>query len=489
MLGLYVHTHWAYNHPYAARTWTLADWQGFLDGTAKLGYDLLMVWPLLDCMPPEPTASDREALGTLAQAIDIAHQAHGMRVAIVSCPNTIGNEQSPRYAYTQRPYFVCEKKVNPKAPEEVAAFLAGRRRQFALLAGADALAVIDSDPGGYIGSTRDEFVMLARGQAEVFREMNPEAEFIYWMLAGWENYNRFWERTLKDPEAAIPMWSDWTADEFPETLALMRRDIPEPWSALSLRAEHDQALASLGMTGKNLWFPYGVVEGEPVFPLMRFVPESIAGPLTPANLAQHPRGVMANAQTHCLQLPHLYLFAHLARGGSLATADYAHFADGLLPGLGETIASAWTALDSRDPDRQRSATQAIRAVAARPHAAGDLGGLLFGSPERFLADLAHNLDLRASLAILGQAIGSGADIAPALRTSLSVFRQYCDRTGFLDAYGGPLYSELNEPLAKLHDPGLDRVLQDFHRWQDPRVRNGIVPRLLEAMEACARRLT
>jgi len=486
MLGMYVHTHWGYHHPYAARTWTLQDWQGYLDGLSRLGYDLVMIWPLLDCMPPDPTPSDRQALGVLAQAIDLAHQAHGMRVAIVACPNTIGNAESPRYTYRERPYFVCEKKVNPRSRTEVAAFLAARRRQFELLAGADALAVIDSDPGGYIGSTRDDFVMLARTQTEVFRSFNPKAEFIYWMLAGWENYNRFWEKTLKDPDAASHMWSDWTADEFPETLALMRRDIPEPWSALSLRTEHDQALASLGMTDKNLWFPYGVVEGEPVFPLMRFVPESIAGRLTADSLAPHPRGVMANAQTHCMQLPHVYLFAHLAQGGSLQSADCAGFAERLIPGLGQTIAAAWLALDAHDPERQRAAARAIREALAGEHAVGDLGGLLFGSAGRFLDDLAHNLDLRAALVGLGRAIEAGTSVGAALRGSLAVLRAYCARTGFVDAYGGPLYSELNEPLAKLRHPALDVVLQDFHRWQDPRVRNGIVPRLLEAMEACSR---
>lgn len=488
MLGLYVHTHWGYNHPYSARTWSLEDWRGFLDGVSRLGYDLILVWPLFDCMPPEPTPSDREYLGTLSQAIRVAHQAHGMRAAIVACPNTIGNEESARYPYARRPYFVCEKKVNPRSAAEVGAFLAGRRRQFSFLAGADALAVIDSDPGGYIGSTRDDFVMLARGQAEAFREVNPGAEFIYWMLAGWENYNRFWERVLREEEAGSHMWSDWTPDEFPETLDLMRQQIAEPWSALTLRREHDEALASLGMSGKNLWFPYGLVEGEPVFPLMRFTPESVAGPLTAANLARHPRGVMANAQTHCLQIPHLYLFAHAARGGTPGQVDWPRVGDRLIPGCGETIAAGWGALDSGDPDRQRAAAAAVRTALARSEGVtvGDLGGLLFGSPVRFLEDLACNLELRACLGRFGRAVEAGGGaLGPAVREMLPALRACCERTGFVDAYGGPLYTELNEPLARLRHPGLDAVLRDFHRWRDPRVRNGIVPRLLAAIELWA----
>jgi hypothetical protein len=486
MLGMYVHTHWGYRRPYAARTWTLADWDGFLDGLAKLGYDMVMVWPLFDCMPAEPTPSDRDYLATLARAIDRAQVAHGMRVALVSCPNTIGNAEAARYTYQERPYFVCEQKVNPKSAVEVEAFLAGRRRQFAAVAHADALAIIDSDPGGYIGSTRDEFVSLVKGQVEAFRSFNPKAEFIYWMLAGWENYNRFWAKAVANPDAAAHMWSDWTADEFPETLALMQRDIPEPWSALSLRAEHDQALTSLSLDAKNMWFPYGVIEGEPVFPLMRSVPESVAGYLTAERLQQHSRGVMANAQTHCLQLPHIYLFAHIARGGTLQTADFGAFAERLLPGLSEPIVAAWGALDSQDPDRQRRCAAAIRLATPPSPRVGDLAGLLFGSATRFLDDLCANLELRATLVDLNRAVAAGTAVPAAIGQALARLRAYGARTGFVDAYGGPLYTELNEALAKLHDPGLDHVLQDFHRWGDPRLRNGIFPRLLDAMDAYCR---
>ena len=44
IIGMYVHQHWPYNHPYAARTWTAEDYRGYADGLTKLGlqhnYDL-----------------------------------------------------------------------------------------------------------------------------------------------------------------------------------------------------------------------------------------------------------------------------------------------------------------------------------------------------------------------------------------------------------------------------------------------------------------
>src|SRR2546423_1870960 len=29
MVGMYIHQHWPYNHPYCARTWTVEDWRGY----------------------------------------------------------------------------------------------------------------------------------------------------------------------------------------------------------------------------------------------------------------------------------------------------------------------------------------------------------------------------------------------------------------------------------------------------------------------------
>jgi len=62
MLGMYVHTHWGYDRPYCARAWILADWEDYLEGLVSLGFDSVLFWPLLDCMPPRPNRSDRAFL-------------------------------------------------------------------------------------------------------------------------------------------------------------------------------------------------------------------------------------------------------------------------------------------------------------------------------------------------------------------------------------------------------------------------------------------
>ena len=485
MLGMYIHLHWSYNHPYAARTWGLPDWRSYLTGLRSLGYDFVQIWPMLDSMPPEPTASDRAFLDKLGQVIRMAQDEMGMKVAIVSCPNTIGNERSSTYGFEDRPYFACEWKVNPKDPAAVATLLAGRRRQLAPLSHADAVVVIDSDPGGYIGSTNEEFVALMAGQIAVMRELNPAAELVYWMHFGWERYNRFWEDTSRWQPGDPPVSLQTEPRVFRETLALVRERITEPWSVLANNFlwGHREATDALGLSDKRCGLHYGLIEGEPSFPFTNCSPAMIAEVMGGYTPEAYPRGFLANAQTHVLQLPHTYLVAEHWLKGPQAEPDLAAFADQVIPGLGECLARAWAAVESVDAPLMRDRAGGLRSEVGKPHAAGASSGLLLGSADRFLTDLAMNLEVRAGFAELAAALDAGGEARPALRGLLAALRPYQQRLGFTDAYGGPLYAGLNQPVARLGDPEIEAVLAQFDDWRDPAIRHGILPRLLEAVEA------
>ena len=481
MLGMYVHTHWGYNHPYSARTWTVDDWRGYLGALRKLGYDTVKIWPQLDAMPAEPNPSDVAALRLLHEAIDLCHREFGMTASIVLCPNTIGNEKASSYRFRERPYFICEERINPADPIAVDAFLAGRRTQLSFLANADAIAIIDSDPGGYPGSTNKEFVDLVRGQVEVFREHSPGGEFVYWMLAGWESYCRFWARNEEDGEGQGNMWSDWQGDDFIETLTLMNEVIEPPWSVYGWLDKHTSAIRSIGVPGGAMFYPYGAIEGEPTFPLTNWHPETVAQRVAEWDRDVYAKGIMGNAQTHCVQLPHTGLLAHLAQGGTAATFGLAEFADRILPGTGEQVAAGWQALECGDTARIDAAIAGVESARPSRHP-GDLSDLLFGDAQLFVADLVDNLRIRRGFLELRSAASGGGDIRDALRRFLDAFAPYQGRTGFVDAYGGGLAQGLNEPLKTFGNSAVDAVLADFASWRNPSVRHGIVPRLLEAIE-------
>jgi hypothetical protein len=480
---MYVHTHWGYNHPYAARAWSLEDWSHYLSGLASLGYDAVMLWPLLDCMPPEPNASDRAFLDTIGRVIDLAHNAYGMRFAVTIGPNVIGNAQAGDYAFERRPYFVCEHKVNPRDADDVAGFLDGRRRQLEPLRKADALVMIDSDPGGYAGSTNAEFVDLMHAQASLFRRLNPRGEMVYWMWVGWEDFNRFWAAAAETRPGDPDPEPESRLSTFVDTLTLMQENLPEPWSVFACSPIHDQATDQLGLAHKRLFFPYGLIEGEPTFPLTNYAPRALHARLSAISAESHPRGAMANCQTHCLQLPHTYLFAHFIRGGSPDDADLEGFADRVLPGAGAELALAWQAIGDGDPAAQRRSAEAARRRIGQLHPLGPCSGLLLGDADRFLADLAMNLEVRAALSEVAAASSADADIRAPLRALLACLRPYQQRLGFVDAYYGPLYEGLNVPLIKLDDPRVNAALADFHNWREPAVRNGVLARLLETLAA------
>ena len=484
MLVMYVHTHWFYNHPYAARTWTVEDWRGYLSGLSKLGYDGVMIWPQLDCMPIAPAESDRAWLGRLREVIDFARNELGMKVLVVVCPNTIGNEVAADYEFAARPYFLCEKKVNPADPAEMAAFIAGRRNQLEPISNADGVVIIDSDPGGYPGATTEQFVDLLAAQTQVFRGFNPDAELVYWMWSGWEATCRFWSATADDPAAEHPAQ---TAAEFARTLEMIRQRVPEPWWVLASFDSHHAALGITGLGDKALWNPYGLIEGEPSFPMTNVHVDKLAQKLTAENLARRPRGVIGNSQTHCLQLPLTFVFGELARGVPVADIDLRSFAERLLPGLGETIAAAWELVESTDAAPQRAAAKDVQDAVWSIGEVGDLGGLLFGSPERFMTDLAMNLEVRAATNDLVHAehvaeADSAGHVTAALRDMLDVLVPYQQRVGFTDACHGPLYDALSEVLSKLDDDGLNAALARWHNWADIPCRNGALTALLDAVE-------
>jgi len=477
---MYIHTHWGYNHPYAARTWTIRDWEAYLQGLHGLGFDFIMIWPLLDSMPAQPNITDRLFLATLEQAIDLAHQRFGMKVAIVAGANAIGNEQSADYVFSKRPYFACEKRIDPKNREEVLSFFSGRRNQLSFLPNVDALAIIDSDPGGFPGSSVDELVMLMEGQAAALRMHNPKAEFIYWMWLGWEYINSFHARTAAGE--AVSMAFQDNPEEFTPVLTSLRARMPEPWSLLHCLPQHDQAIDALGLRDKAMWFPYGLLEGEPTFPMINCDPGRLGQAITADRLDRCHRGAMGNLQNHCLQLPHTYIFSHLATGGSPETLDLPKFADELIPGHGEDVSEGWQALESRDADRQWAAINALMPLVGQLHRTGPLAGLLFHDADRFLVDLAMNLGVRAALVEL-----NASPVTPALvKKTLDTVRAYQQRLGFVDTCYGPLVDGFFPPLAALGDPGIDEALGNFNTWQDPSLRHGALQRVLEAVEAYCR---
>jgi len=383
IVGVYVHQHWSYNHPYAARTWTMDDWTGYLDGLKKIGFNSVLIWPVLETMPNPLTPSDTENLKKIAQVIELAHNELDMRVFIALCPNVVArDEEASKYTFQERPFFYTDKRINPADAEAMGKMIAWRQQLFEPIAQTDGVLIIDSDPGGYPGSNNLEFAYLLDAHRTMFNKLNPEIELYYWIHAGWEAYCRFYA-TAEFAMGELP--------EIHEAIRYIAKANPEPWGLASGRGPH--VADELGMSGRVLSYQYGAIEGEPSFPMTNFGTERAY--LVGKDMGA--RGTLGNSQTHCIQLPNAFLFA---RGANQMPpperVDYVEFANRLLPRHGDSIVSAWEAINLVDPEKIAAATGALKPLQDQTLETGDLEGLLFGDPQRFVSDLIMMLDTRAT---------------------------------------------------------------------------------------------
>lgn len=479
-LGMYIHMHWGYNHPYAARTWTMEDWRGYAQGLTALGFNMIQIWPMYETMPDPLTPSDEAHLTKIRDVIDLLHDEFGMRVLITLGPNTMGNDKAGDYTFETRPFFATDLRLNPGDPAAMDRLLNVRRTLFRYLSNADGFTIIDSDPGGYIGSTNVEFANLLFRHMDVIKEYNPNAILFYWMHVGWETYNRMWQQI---EETKGPVDLHFTVGDFDEVISLLMKRPDENWMVTSGMQVHQDAIVKHGVQDRTMFFSYGVVEGEPTFPLTNYYPDWMGEMLKRYNPNHMRQGAMANAQTHVVQLPHTYMYSHFIKGGIVENLDIAGFADGLIPGMGNLIADSWKSMYSGDTTNMRALAHKVHDVSDAQFVEGPYTGLLFGSAQRFMEDLAMQLQYRAASVDFIQTMEVADEWRAPLQDLHDTWRVWQERTGFVDAYGD--VQGIHAALRKLNDTGIDAVLHDFEDWSNPSIRHGILPRLLDAMLAKA----
>jgi hypothetical protein len=486
IVGMYVHQHWPYHHPYAARTWTMEDWRGYADGLARLGYNSILIWPVLETMPDPLTTSDQANIRKVARVIDLLHAEFKMRVYIVLCPNVAAqNEAAAKAPFEKRHFFYCDRRVDPGDPSAMKGMLDWRARLLAPLKNMDGLTIIDSDPGGYPGSTNEQFANLLMAHRRLLDGLRPGIELCYWMHVGWLGYGRFYQ-------TGRLVFS--TEEEQIDMLSRLKVLHPEPWSI----ANGLEFAKKAGVAERVISYNYGRIEGEPSFPMSNFGGNNaFEGGAQPG-----PRGVMGNAQTHCAQLPNTFAFARGAAGKPVTDSDYIAFAEELIPGQGGTIVRGWQALAGRDPEAMRVCGNELEKVAAGRLKPGPLKGLLFGSPHRFVSDLAMMLRVRAGFETLREAVEHKATVTEPLTEFVQAAAAWQRRHGYENTWWWP---GLDETLRKLNAPEVNAVLDTrFDPFAAPKLLPGETPfqyvarklrdeesntpRLLKALEATWRRM-
>ncbi|MCK4602126.1 MAG: hypothetical protein KAU28_06650, partial [Phycisphaerae bacterium] len=289
--GMYAHMHWAYKRPYSVRAWTLSDWKRYIDLLAFFGANRLQIWVVPDIMPYPLPAGDVRFLERLREAVGYAKHCRGMFVSVGGCANTIGRAEQGDVPIEKRDYFRAEMRLDPGKKADMALLMKQRREVYKILNNADGVWIIDSDPGGYAGSTVDEFVDIFVQSEKVLGRCCPNAQLEYWMWAGWNNAAKWYGSAA----AADPGWL--------ETLKKLKQRLNRPWGVLAcprvtgVYKEHADVVGKLGLEDRSIIYPYGSVEGEPNYPLTEWFPESVDGAFATNWPRRGYRGMQSNAQT------------------------------------------------------------------------------------------------------------------------------------------------------------------------------------------------
>ena len=87
---------------------------------------------------------------------------------------------------------------------------------------------------------------------------------------------------------------------------------------------------------------------------------------------------------------------------------------------------------------------------------GDLQGLLFGSGQRFLNDLALQLDLRAAFEDFVKGSATKGNIKPVFARFITAAEAWENQHGYQNHWSWP---GMYEALERLHSPDIDKVLK------------------------------
>ena len=391
--GFYLHGCWTFNYPFAVRTWERADYQSMFRLLKHLGFNTVMLWPVLEAVPAPLSETDREAVRQFRPIIEDA-QKSGLECWLTQCAALTCRDDIRAKPWMQRSLFPHMKSVRLDNAPEAAAYLQHRAALLEILNNADGYVTIDGDPGGYPGAQPADFLkVLLHDRQTIDRagRQSKRQKIIPWIWCGWVTKG---------------VWQEPITPFVTATLEALKRQMPEPWEMLpgrSFREGHANGRINLeltkaaGLLNRSTLLLYEIIEFEPTPPaaVLQFV--DIRRVIKQEwDQSSGARGCFGNAQQPIMVIPNLYLFArgaadpsYLDQPDEQVLADLAQF----LGGPAELLVPAWSCLrldlgrlPADLPGKLRSAKLSSEAAACLP-----------GGPQRYLEILASQADSRIRL--------------------------------------------------------------------------------------------
>ena len=408
--GMYAHQHWAYNHPYSLRTWTVEQWKSYVDILALMRVNLFQIWSMAGILPVPLSPEDEAFLRRYPPVIDYAKQNHGMEVWIGECANNMCDKRDVP-PVTERDYFKVESLKNPGDSNQMAQLRAARAEFYKVCDNADGYWVIDSDPGGWKGSPASEFVDILMMNRELINHhaiLGRDAKLVYWMWFGWGNKEQKenWRDTVRE---------------------LLQRS-PEPWLLTAAFPEHWQVAEESGVLNRVIYYPYGAVEPEPSLPFTTVFPPVLQKALDVPQRVSKVRGAMGNAQTPVCQLPNIYYFTRALWDIELRNqpADRAmrELARLVYPQNTELLTNAWLSLGNPEAPNAEALAEQLEMFEKNQQLGrlGPIGIKLFPDQGQLARDLAAQLRIHSAAMTFCKMVRGGQ---PDDEKLLELLTRYC----------------------------------------------------------------
>ncbi len=184
--GLYVHACWLYNYPFATHRWSHEDYDHMFRLLKLLGYDRVMLWPMMEGIPMPMSAEDAGALRDYRKIIEDAHQA-GLECWLTQSLCTTDRKIAEK-PWLQRNFYAVRKDVRLDDPAQAEPWFKHEAAMVAILNNADAYVTIDSDPGGYVGAKAEDFVKVFQHDRRTIDRVGvrpKQQKVMPWVWGGW----------------------------------------------------------------------------------------------------------------------------------------------------------------------------------------------------------------------------------------------------------------------------------------------------------------
>jgi hypothetical protein len=359
----------------------------------ELGYNTVMLWPVLEAVPMPLSDADRQAVANYRPIIDDARKC-GLETWI-SLGVVASSPEIAAKPWLERSLYAHMKTVRLDDPKESAAYLRHRAALLEILNNADGYVTIDGDPGGYPGAKPADFVKVFLDDRKTIDRAgtHPKTQkIIPWIWCGWGTKG-VWAEPL-EPFITASL----------DALKQQQQAL-EPIEFLPGRSHEFHAnkrisidlVQQAGLLDRSTLMLYEAIDYEPSVPSAALQLTDIRDYMKRESATlPKSRGVFGNAETPLTVLPNIYFFARCAEDpkyvdqpDDVVLSDFAHF----LGGPPELLVPACTCLQLGLDNLPTDLPAKLRELKLT----GTAAPFLPGGARQYLDILASQVDMRIRL--------------------------------------------------------------------------------------------